>query len=274
MSAATARLARAIERARGEARPLVIPYLTVGFPTLGETVDLAMAAAAAGVDALELGLPFSDPLADGPVIQAASQAALAGGVTHERAFEIAREVRRRSELPLLFMGYANPMYHYGLEKFIHVMSEAGVDGLIVPDLPHEEAGAAREAAGRAGVSWVPLIAPTTPTTRIPLLDAAATDFTYCVALTGVTGVRADLDPELPAYLERVAGAVSRPFVVGFGISKPEQVARVAPPAAGVVIGSALIRAIGAATTPEERRGAVTDFLAPFRKQSRTGGSSC
>jgi len=274
MSATTGRLARALDTARREAHPLVIPYLTVGYPSLEETVDLVLAAEAAGVDALELGLPFSDPLADGPVIQAASQAALAGGATHERAFAIAREVRRRSELPLLFMGYANPMYRYGLAKFIHVMSEAGVDGLIVPDLPHEESGEAREAAGRAGVSWVPLIAPTTPTARLPVLDAAATDFTYCVALTGVTGVRADLDPELPAYLERVAGAVLRPFVVGFGISRPEQVSQVAPPAAGVVIGSALIRAIGAAATPSARRAAVTDFLAPFRNVSRTGGPSC
>lgn len=274
MSAAAGRLTRLFDTARRDARPLIIPYLTVGYPSLSETVDLVLAAEAAGVDALELGLPFSDPLADGPVIQAASQAALAGGATHEKAFAIAREIRRRSELPLLFMGYANPMYHYGLEKFIHVMSEAGVDGLIVPDLPHEEAGEAREAATRTGVSWVPLIAPTTPRARLPLLDAAATDFTYCVALTGVTGVRADLDPALPSYLERVAGAVRRPFVVGFGISTPAQVAKVAPPAAGVVIGSALIRAIGGAATAAARCAAVTEFLDPFRNVSRTGGPKC
>jgi tryptophan synthase alpha chain len=274
MSAATGRLARAIARAREAERPLIIPYLTAGYPSLAETVDLVMAAEAAGVDALELGLPFSDPLADGPVIQAASQAALTGGATHARALDIARTVRERSDLPLIFMGYANPMYRYGLDKFIHVMSEAGVDGLIVPDLPHEEAEGARAACRDSGVSWVPLIAPTTPAERIGVLDAAATDFTYCVALTGVTGARAELDPALPAYLERVAGAVLKPFVVGFGISTPGQAARVAPPAAGVVIGSALIRALDGAPDAAARRRAVTGFLKPFAALKRTGGSAC
>lgn len=265
------RIQRVIALATVSRRPLVIPYLTVGYPALEETVDLVLAAEAGGADLLELGLPFSDPLADGPTIQAASQAALAGGATLDKALEIVTAIRQRSELPLLFMGYANPIFHYGLEKFIHVMSEVGVDGLIVPDLPDEEATAAREECLRRGISWVPLIAPTTPLARIPRLDAAATDFTYCVSLTGVTGALTELDATLPAYLARVAGVVSKPFVVGFGITRPEQVREVAPPAVGVVIGSALIRAIEAAKTAVSRQSAVTNFLRGFSTLSRSTG---
>ncbi|TPW16216.1 MAG: tryptophan synthase alpha chain [bacterium] len=256
----SARIRQAFGSARAAGRTLVIPYLTVGYPTLAETVELVLAAEAGGADLLELGLPFSDPLADGPTIQAASQAALAAGASLEKAMEIVRTIRKHSELPLLFMGYANPMFHYGLERFIHVMSEVGVDGLIVPDLPDEEAEEVRRESARRDISWVPLIAPTTPTARIPRLDAAAGDFTYCVALTGVTGVRAELDQALPAYLARVSAGVTKPFVVGFGISRPNQVRQVAPPASGVVVGSALIRVIQEAGTAVARRAAVTEFV--------------
>lgn len=265
------RIQRVMVPARDAGRPLIIPYLTVGYPALEETVDLVLAAEAGGADMLELGLPFSDPLADGPTIQAASQAALEAGATIEKAMEIVLAIRRRSELPLLFMGYANPMFHYGLERFINVMAEVGVDGLIVPDLPDEEAGPVQREASRRNISWVPLIAPTTPPARIPRLDAAATDFTYCVSLTGVTGVRTELDATLPAYLARVSGGAAKPFVVGFGISRPDQIREVAPPAAGVVIGSALIRAIQLAGTAGARRTSVTDFVRDFSASARSKG---
>jgi len=268
---AIGRIQRVMRPAIASGRPLIIPYLTVGFPSLEETIGLVLAAEAGGADMLELGLPFSDPLADGPTIQAASQAALAGGATLERALETVAAIRHRSELPLIFMGYANPMFHYGLERFLHVMSEVGVDGLIVPDLPDEEASDVQKEAGRRGISWVPLIAPTTPPARIPRLDAAATDFTYCVSLTGVTGGRTELDASLPAYLGRVAELASKPFVVGFGISRPVQVRMVVPPAAGVVIGSALIRAIGEAGTASARQAAVTSFVRGFFTDSRSTG---
>lgn len=255
------RIARVLAGAQARGRPLIIPYLTAGYPHPKETVGLIEAALAGGADMVEIGLPFSDPLADGPTIQAASHAALAAGATLEGAFLAAREIRSRSDAPLLFMGYYNPLMHYGLDVFVTRMAREGLDGLIVPDLPLEESEPLARAASAAGISLVSLLAPTTPEPRLGLLDAASTEFSYCVAVTGVTGARTELAKELPAYLARVRAACRKPFVVGFGISRPEQVARVAPPAAGVVVGSALIAAIAAAGTPDDRRTVVRNFVA-------------
>lgn len=259
------RISRVLAEGRRTGRPLILPYLTHGFPGPGETVGLVEAALASGADMVEIGLPFSDPLADGPTIQAASQRALEAGATLSGALEASREIRSRSDAPLLFMGYYNSLMHYGLGAFVNAMVEAGVDGLIVPDLPLEESGTLASVAGAAGISLVSLIAPTTPDDRIVRLDAASTDFSYSVAVTGVTGARADLDEELPGYLQRVAAHCRKPFVVGFGISRPEQVRRVVPPAIGVVIGSALIAAVGAAASPAERLEAVRRFVSAIAR---------
>ncbi len=266
----SARIRSRLEGAAASGRPLVIPYLTAGYPEIGESVDLILAADRAGADMIEIGLPFSDPLADGPVIQAASQRALERGMTHRKALDVVREVRRTSSTPLIFMGYYNPLLRFGLEAFFKAMREAGADGVIVPDLPFEESAAARRAAEAAGISLVFLIAPTTPVDRMEILDRASTDFSYCVSVTGVTGARDHLDSGIGAYLGRVAERVRKPFVVGFGIARPEQVRDVAPPAAGVVIGSALIRAIDAAGPDAgARREAVGRFLNEFTGGSRT-----
>ena len=187
------------------------------------------------------------------------------------ALEAVREVRTDSAVPLLFMGYYNPLHRFGLSRFFEAMREAGGDGVIVPDLPLEESGDLRSATEAAGISFVPLVAPTTPEPRLKVLDAAASDFLYCVSLTGVTGARDELDVRLPEYLQRVARQVRRPFVVGFGISRPDQVAQVAPPAAGVVIGSALIRAIAAAGDAGGRRRATREFVASFAAAARGAG---
>jgi len=261
------RIGAAFTRARREKRAAIVPYLTAGYPDLGDTEGLVLAAEEGGADLVEIGLPFSDPLADGPVIQAASQRALENGMTHAKALDIARMIRLRSEVPLVFMGYYNPLLRFGLERFFSECRQAGVDGLIVPDLPFEESDLVRDAARKNGISLTFLIAPTTPEDRISVLDAVSSDFCYCVSVTGVTGARADLDPGLPDYLNRVAGLVRKPFVVGFGISRPDQVDRVVPPAAGVVIGSALIRAVHDARAPE-RASVVRDFVAGFRNRIR------
>jgi tryptophan synthase alpha chain len=228
-------------------RALVVPYVTAGYPRAEETVDLLRALEAGGADAVELGLPFSDPLADGPVIQSASQQALNAGITHARILELAAAFRRVSDLPLFFMGYVNPILAFGPGAFFTAASRAGVDGVLVPDMPPEESGPFREHATAAGLSWVPLAAPTSSDARLARIDGLASHFVYCVSLTGVTGIRSELSPDLSAYLERARRVFTKPFVVGFGISRPEHVAAVVPPAAGVVVGSALLAALAAET---------------------------
>lgn len=263
MSPGSARIAAAFMRARAAGRAMVIPYLAFGDPSPGESLDLMTGAVEAGADLVEIGLPFSDPLADGPVIQAASQRALQAGATLAGALEAVRDLRRRTEVPLAFMGYYNPLLRFGLTRFFEAMREAGADGVIVPDLPLEESVGLRGAAAAAGVSYVPLVAPTSSVGRLRDLDAAAGDFLYCVSVTGVTGARDRLDDSLPEYLARVERAVTHPFVVGFGISRPEQVREVSPPAAGVVIGSALIRAVCAGADAAGRCRAVRQFISSF-----------
>jgi tryptophan synthase alpha chain len=258
------RIAAAFARARAERRAAILPYLTAGYPDPSETVDLVRALEDGGADLIEIGLPFSDPLADGPTIQAASQVALARGTTLRTVLDLTARLRNHVEVPVVYMGYINPLSRYGLEAFLRAMSEAGGDGIIVPDLPLEEASPLREAAARSGISWVSLVAPTTPTPRVKLLDESSSDFTYCVSLTGVTGVRAALGSGLPEYLARVAGVARKPFVVGFGISRPGQVASVVPPAAGVVVGSALLQAVDSGRDAADRRRIAREFVAAFR----------
>src|SRR5512140_2566442 len=188
------RIEAAFARAAREKRAVVIPYITAGYPALDETVGLVLAAAEAGADLVEIGLPFSDPLADGPVIQAASQKALENGVTLHRALGMASEVRRSCPIPIVLMGYYNPLLRFGIAAFMKAAAESGVDGLIVPDMPFEESLEVREAARTQGVALTFLVAPTTPEDRLSVLDAVSTGFLYCVSVTGVTGPRTEFDP--------------------------------------------------------------------------------
>jgi tryptophan synthase alpha chain len=249
-------------------RPWVIPYLTAGFPDPGETVDLLLALERGGADAVELGLPFSDPLADGPVIQRASQTALDAGLDHHRILDLAAAFRARSGLPLVLMGYVNPVLAYGPERFFRDAAAAGVDGILLADLPVDEAGPLHRPARDAGLSWVFLAAPTSPDARLARIDALSTDLVYCVSLTGTTGARDRLPEGVPAYLSRVARVLRRPFVVGFGLSRREHIAQVAPPAAGVVIGSALLRALEGEPTRAGRAAAAEAFLRGLRPDPR------
>jgi tryptophan synthase alpha chain len=245
-------------------RPLLFPYLTAGFPRPEETVDLLRVLEESGADAIELGLPFSDPLADGPVIQAASQTALEAGIDHHRILEQVAAFRSRSSTPLLLMGYLNPMLSYGVERFFRDAGQAGADGVIVPDVPVEEADPYAPLARAAGLDWICLVAPTSSDARLSRIDRQSGPFCYCVSITGVTGVRDDLPKDLRTYLERAALRLTKPFVVGFGFSRAAQIRDVCPPAAGVVVGSALLRRLAGESSPDGRRKAARAFMGSLR----------
>lgn len=273
------RLDTAFARGRHEQRPLVVPFVTAGFPELESTLAVVRSMAAAGADLIEIGIPFSDPLADGPTIQKASERALANGVTVAWVLETVRQLRADNQLadvPVLLMGYCNPIFQFGLEAFLEAAAAAGVDGLIVPDLPPEESEAYRDGCARHGLAAVFLMAPNAPDDRIRLVDSCSSHFSYCVTITGVTGARGELEDRTVAFLERVGRLAAKPFVVGFGIKEPAHVLRLGAHAAGVVVGSALIDAIDAAP---DAAAAAADRVAALRaaaeqvgRQSRAGSA--
>ncbi|MEW6423920.1 MAG: tryptophan synthase subunit alpha [Bacillota bacterium] len=221
----------------------LITYVTAGDPDLDTTVQLAVAMEKAGADLIELGIPFSDPVADGPTIQKASCRALAKGVRVSQIVRTAARIRERSEVPLIFMTYYNPVLQYGLERFVRDSLRAGVDGLIVPDLPVEEAGPLLRAADSAGLALIPLAAPTTTENRLKKIAACARGFVYCVSITGVTGAREQIDTDLGLFTGRVREQISLPLAVGFGIAGPLQAARTAPFCDSVVVGSAIVNIV-------------------------------
>lgn len=262
--AASTRLARTFAGLRLEGRLGLIAYLTAGFPELSATQELIPALLEGGVDVVELGVPFSDPLADGPTIQRASQRALEQGVTPQFVLDQVSGLRRRGvTAPLLLMGYYNPILAYGLERFGQAAQKAGVDGLIVPDLPPEEAGDLVAATESRAIDVIRFLAPTTTEERMAKVCALATGFIYCVSLTGVTGARDSLPAELPGFLRRVRASTALPIAVGFGISRPEHVAAVRNLADAVIVGSALIDAIERAP-PTGRAAAARDLVAQLR----------
>ncbi len=252
------RIDRAFQDLRPQGRLALIAYLTAGYPSLQDTPALVEAVAGAGADMVELGIPFSDPLADGPTIQAASHAALQHGVTVSRVLAAAEAARRRTAIPLLVMTYVNPVLAYGVEAFCRQAVRAGIDGVIVPDLPPEEADELRGAARAAGLDLVFFVAPTSTPARIRAACAAATGFIYCVALTGVTGARAELDPAVLPLVRTVKGETSLPVVVGFGLSRPEHLQALRGVADGAIVASALLDAIG--KEPQDAVGAATRFV--------------
>jgi tryptophan synthase alpha chain len=258
------RIGASFARLRAERRLALIAYLTVGFPRLDLTPELVRTAAASGADLVELGIPFSDPLADGPTIQASSQAALKAGVTVARALEAAAAARALTDVPMLFMSYLNPILAYGLEAFCQAAKKAGIDGLIVPDLPPTEADDLRRCAAASGLGLVFFVAPTSSPESIKAACAASTAFVYCIAVTGVTGARRALDPAVLPLIEAVRAVTSVPIVVGFGISRAEHLEALEGRADGAIIASALLDAI--AQAPEEARTRLAQFLEPLRRQ--------
>jgi len=251
------RIAEAFEAARADGRrAALMPYMMGGFPDLDRSREIALAYTDAGADLIELGIPFSDPLADGPVIHAAGTAALRAGVRHPDVLEIAGAISAR--VPVVVMCYANPIYARGLDRFANALAASGASGLIVPDLPHEEAPELLDVCDRRGLALVPLVAPTTPAARLARIGERARGFLYTVSLTGTTGERAGLAEGLAAVISRAKAHTSVPVAVGFGIATPEQAAAAADAGAdGVIVGSRLVRAAAESTDPAE---AVRDLV--------------
>ncbi len=257
------------KRLKAKGEKALIPFITAGDPDLATTKALALEMAAQGADLLELGIPFSDPLADGPTIQAASNRALQGGVHLKEVLELAGEIRRGTEIPIILMGYYNPILKYGLERTAREAGGLGVDGFIIPDLPPEEAGPWRVAAAKAGVATVFLAAPTSGTERIKYMARLTRGFLYYVSVTGITGARTALPPELIVALKEFRNLVKCPLAVGFGISTPEQVRRLAPYVDGIVVGSAIVQRV-ANLQGSDLIKEVGDFIAALKEPLRKG----
>ncbi len=246
------RLAEMFARTKREGRVATGMFLTAGFPTLAETPALAKALAEGGADFLEIGVPFSDPLAEGPTIQRSSFVALTGGVTPRDCIEVVRRLRNDAvDAPVLLMGYLNPIMSYTETAFARDAAAAGADGLIVVDVPPEEAGPLLEACRDNGLDLVFLLAPTSTEERIAAVAAVASGFIYCVSVTGVTGARSELPSELPDFVARVRKHTELPLAIGFGISNRDHVERVGTIADAAIIGSAIINTIE--NSPPERR---------------------
>jgi tryptophan synthase alpha chain len=252
------RISERFTRRKAEGRPAFVAFLTAGDPSLERTVSAAMELDGAGVDVLELGVPFSDPLADGPVIQRASERALGRGVHLVEVLETVRSIRRASELPLLLFSYFNPLLQHGLERLACEAKEAGVDGVLVTDLPPEEAGEWISAARKAELDTVFLAAPTSPEERLRRVAEASRGFVYAISRMGVTGERQSLSQEARPLVERLRALTDVPVALGFGLSTPEQVAEAAQAADGVVVGSALVRFLE--EHPERDLGAQVRWL--------------
>jgi tryptophan synthase alpha chain len=253
----------AFARARAGGRVALVPYVMAGYPDEATSEALAVALCEAGADVLELGVPFSDPLADGATIQTAAQRALEQGMTLAGALALAGRVTARVQTPVVLMGYYNPIFSYGLEAFCAAAAEARVAGLIVPDLPPEEAEPLRSLAAARGIELIFLVAPTSPDARIAQVARVAGQtgggFIYCVSLSGVTGARARLPAHLAAFVARVRAQTRLPLAVGFGVAQPAHVAEIGHIADGAVVASALLNAVDAAP-PAERVAAGVTFL--------------
>src|SRR5262245_5273604 len=258
------RLAGVFTRLREQKARALIPYFTAGDPSLALTRQLVVEAAQRGGDIVELGIPFSDPLADGPVVQRAAQRALAAGVTLPRVLELVREMRGDVTAPIVFLTYYNPVLAFGLKAFCQSAAEAGVDGLIVADLPPEEAGPLRAEADPVDLDVIHFVAPTSTPERMRKIAKAAGGFIYMVSLTGVTGVRSELPSDLAAHLRTLRGITTKPVCVGFGISTPDQAALVGRYADGVIVGSAIVSLVERHATSPDLLQTVGDFIAALK----------
>lgn len=239
----------------------LIAYLTVGYPSIEATLELVPALVESGCDMVELGIPFSDPLADGPTIQRASYRALQQGITPQRCLEVAHQLRQRVDAPLIFMTYYNPVLHYGPSSFCRACADVGIDGLIIPDLTPEEGSELERLTQRHHLDLTYLVAPTTTEERLGFIAAKSQGFIYLVSIRGVTGAREALPVDLESLLVRLRRKTSKPICVGFGISTPEQARSVAEIADGVIIGSRILEIMEGSTHPTQ---AVASFIKPIR----------
>lgn len=239
------RIQAVFEKAKAEHRAAFMPYHAMGYPSRAATLEMIKALADEGADLFEIGIPHSDPLADGPVVQTATYTALTQGTTVADCLRMCSELRAQGvTTPFCAMTYYNPIFRYGLERFVRDAAAAGIDGLLVPDLPPEEADEIEGLARAAGLATVYMLAPTSTAGRIKLVAQRATGFIYMVSVTGITGARTELPPDLAAFVQRVRKESDLPLAIGFGISNKAQAASVAKIAEGVIVGSALVKAAG------------------------------
>ncbi len=239
----------------------LIPYITVGYPSIEDTLKVVPLLASCGCDIVELGIPFSDPLADGVTIQKASFCALQNGVTPELCLQVAKQLSQKVNIPLVFMSYFNPVFNSGMDKFCTACVSSGVDGLIIPDLPPDEGSELEAITQGQGLDLIYLLAPTSTEKRIRLVAQKTSGFIYLVSVTGVTGVRGKLPENLESFVSRVRKVTSKPLCIGFGISKPEQAKQVARMADGVIVGSRVIQLMEA----EDGLQSVGNFIKSLRQ---------
>lgn len=259
----TNRLRGTVTRFKTEKRKTLVAYVTGGFPDLRTTERIVPLLAAAGADIIEIGVPFSDAVADGPTIQSASEHALKKGVNLAAIFAAVRRIRARTDVPIILMTYLNPVFHYGMEKAVKAAAAAGVDGFIVPDIIPDESADLRAACKRAGLSLVYLAAPTTPPGRMRYIDTCSDSFVYIVSVAGVTGGRASLPAGVEKLLAQTAASMKHPRYVGFGITRPEHVARLKSHCDGVIVGSAIVELIRTHEGAGRER-ALTRFVRSLR----------
>lgn len=262
------RIERAFETCRSAGRKALVCFVSAGDPDLEATARLVPALAAAGADIIELGVPFSDPMADGPTIQQASQRALAAGTTLAGVLEMVARVRQVTQVPLVLFSYYNVIFQYGVERLARAAAEAGVDGVLLVDVPMEELDEVQPALDRVGIPIIRLVAPTTPPERIAMITQGAGGFIYCITVTGVTGARNALPEDLSTQLERVRALSPVPVVAGFGIASPEMARAVAAYADGVVVGSALVQRLAGPGSVDERIAACAHFVAELARALR------
>jgi tryptophan synthase alpha chain len=243
---------------RKENQKLLSLFLTAGFPQLDATLPLLRLLDESGADLIELGIPFSDPLADGPTIQRASQIALQNGVTMQKVLEMATGVKAKLRAPLILMGYYNPILQFGPQEFAQAAAEAGVQGLIIPDLPPEESWALRETAGRLGISLIYLVSPNTSAQRLRMIDELTTSFIYAVSITGVTGARENVANSAQEFLQMLRPQVRNPILVGFGVANAAEAHTLSAFCDGIIVGSALLTQI-------ERNGLTVDGVKKTKK---------
>jgi tryptophan synthase alpha chain len=243
----------------------LICFLTAGDPDLEKTREIILGMEEAGVDCVEIGVPFSDPTADGPIIQAASQRALRNGATLHGILDMIESIRKTSEIPIVLFGYYNPILSFGTERFAARAKQAGVDGILVVDLPPEEAGELRHYTDPAGIDFISLIAPTTSTERVKKIAAHATGFLYYISITGVTGTAKPQVEEVKKDVERIRKVTQLPLAIGFGISTPQQVAEFAPYADAIVVGSAVVKMIAENSQRSDLVTVVSQYAREMKK---------
>lgn len=261
------RIGETMARLRAQGQVALVPFFTAGDPNLDVTRQLVLAAVEEGADIIELGVPFSDPMADGPVLQRAALRALAGNTTLTRVLGLVAELRKVTQVPIILFGYYNPIFRYGVDAIARDAAAAGADGFLCVDVPPEEAGPLREAAVANGLDIIYLFAPTTPPDRVRLIARQASGFLYLVSVLGVTGARDALPAELPELVRKARAVTDLPIGVGFGVQRPDQAAWVAGFADAVIVGSAFAK-IAEASAPGDLVPRVREFVRALRGATR------